>query len=221
MESTKIIIYKGKKKEIPVKNPDSKLCENYIIAKMRYCKFEKAFDSEFCIYHVPDKDNNLFVDCPIDPSHRVLLAKLKKHKKVCNKLEYLNKLQQNPWFTKDINKVKQNNELTNLDEYYNLKWEDLDEEEYSNMLDKIIKAYNLVVNNYSEYSNKEKLQDSINLKEIDLTLSALTIDKEKDLNCTKGLIKSEKNGKQNEAIGRVLELFNLISDDNAYIEYSL
>ena len=35
------IIYKGKVKDIPISNPDSKLCEFFIVARMRYCKFEK------------------------------------------------------------------------------------------------------------------------------------------------------------------------------------
>lgn len=123
MESnkTKNIVYKGKEKTIPVSNKNPKLCEEFIIAKMRYCKFEKFENSEFCIYHTPDKEK--FLPCPIDPSHRVLAEKLKRHIKVCNKLGEQTRLQQSVWYKDQINKVNviATEEIDQVKEYYNFK----------------------------------------------------------------------------------------------------
>ena len=81
----KKIIYKGKEKIIPVKNPDPKNCELYLIKKKRYCHFEKYKGSNYCVYHrVEEKDEYLI--CPYDPKHRILKEKFKNHLKVCNTL---------------------------------------------------------------------------------------------------------------------------------------
>jgi len=272
---TRTIVYKGKPKEIPFKNADPKLCEFYIIARMRYCKFEKHENTEFCIYHRPnEEDNILFVDCPIDNSHRVLASKLKKHVKVCNKLGEKQRLVANPWYKEKINLVQENEELIkkhNLDKeevekLYELKWEELDEEEYSRTLDKIIEVYNILKEDYKNYSQKENLEDILIIKnklqfenyEIDRqceniqklkvevdskkennledegsnnntilnfdyiyqwTLSGLNINLDKVFLFTKDLAKSEKNGKQNTAIGNVMKNFDLLDYKNIYTEF--
>jgi hypothetical protein len=99
---TKKINYKGKIKEIPAHNTDSKLCENFIIAKMRYCKFEKFQNSEFCVYHTSNEE---FAICPHDSTHKVLKENYNKHVKVCNILQEKVKITQNPWYEKALNAV--------------------------------------------------------------------------------------------------------------------
>jgi hypothetical protein len=51
-----------------------------------------------------------------------------------------------------------------------------------------------------------------------VTISGLEIE-DKDLQSTKQLIKSEKNGLQNEAITTVLAKSNLLNKNNCYIEF--
>jgi tRNA:m4X modification enzyme len=220
---TKIITYKGKNKEIPVKNKDPKLCEFFIIARMRYCKFVKLNNSEFCIYHFQDEKKELFINCPIDNSHRVLISKLQRHLKVCNKLEYKNKLQQNVWYTEGINKIDNKIDEGELKELYNLKWEEISEEEYSTTIEKIISCYEILKKDYSTYVENEKLEEDIESRikdsEFPISISGLKIDLEKDLLSTKNLVKSEKNGKQNAALVNILKLFSLIDSKNTYIEY--
>lgn len=210
---------------------------------MRYCKFEKLKESEFCIYHIPDSNKELLVDCPIDPSHRVLISKLKKHSKICNKLEEKERLKQNEWYKEKINKVDQSFleiKQETLYELYELKWEELNEDEYSNTIDKIIKCYEVLKKDYADYSQKESLIKDIDAfndkkiindenKNIDpnydtetlfkFSLSGLKIDLEKDLLTTKNLVKSEKNGKQTAAIGDILLKYNLINLNNVFIEF--
>ena len=112
---TKTIEYKGKIKIIPAHNTDSKLCEHFLIAKMRYCKFDKFKDSIYCVYHTTTDE---FVICPYDPSHRILKDHYKKHIKVCNILSERNRIKENPWYEKDINRVNSSkmseDELNNL-----------------------------------------------------------------------------------------------------------
>jgi hypothetical protein len=103
---TKKINYKGKIKEIPVSNSNPKLCEYFLIAKMRYCKFDKFTGSEFCVYHTSNDD---FAICPFDPLHRILKEHYKKHIKVCNILQDKEKVTKNPWYVKDINAISQDN----------------------------------------------------------------------------------------------------------------
>lgn len=224
---TKEIIYKGKKKIIPEKNPDGKLCELFIIHKMRFCKFEKYKESEFCVYHIEAEET--FVDCPVDPSHRVMTSRLQKHLKVCNKVEFQNKLKQNPWWSEKINLVKENiitieNQNINeqsFKELYDFKWEDLSDKNYGDMIDKIMKTYEILRNEYKQYCEENKLQDILNEKfkgnkndeDFKILLSGISIDLEKDMLNTKGLQKSEKMGKQNEAISYILEKFNLINEN--------
>ena len=88
---TKKIIYKGKEKIIPIKNPDSSKCEYYLIHKFRYCHFNKFNNSEFCIYHIPsNQSKDEFCICPYDSKHRILKSKFKQHLKTCNTLAYIN-----------------------------------------------------------------------------------------------------------------------------------
>ena len=100
----KKIIYKGKEKMIPNKNPDSTKCELYIIKKNRYCHFDKYKGSDYCVYHRTEKDEYLI--CPYDPKHRILKDKYKSHLKVCNTLMNEQNMQKNEWFIKNYNRAK-------------------------------------------------------------------------------------------------------------------
>jgi tRNA:m4X modification enzyme len=230
--NTRQIIYKGKMKEIPKSNSDCKLCEFYIIARMRYCKFEKHAGSEFCIYHLPNDTvpDVVFVDCPIDPSHRVMAEKLKRHVKVCNKLGEKKKLTENPWYKEKINKVFKNESvlLTSEENILALKWEDLSEEEYCQTLDKIKQCYERLKSDYLKYVESEELQKLLNEKLVNklsiesdnfnMSISGTHISEE-DFQFTKDLPKSEKNGKQNKAITDVLSIFDLLNKNDVYIEF--
>jgi hypothetical protein len=243
---TKKISYKGKIKEIPISNPDPANCEEFIISRMRYCKFVKLKNCEFCIYHIPDENKEMLIDCPIDPSHRILISNLKKHSKICNKLEQKAKLTNSEWYSEKINKVDHSAfgiDQNELNELYELRWEEIQEDEYSKMIDKIIKCYEILKEDYYNYSKKENLSSDIISKyetyqsvtklgtdpsskahdcaEYDylVSLSGLEVNDLKDLNSTKNLVKSEKNGKQNAAIGNLLQKYNLIDLKNVYIEF--
>jgi hypothetical protein len=105
---------------------------------------------------------------------------------------------------------------------YLFRWEDLDDMEYSALVDKIVKAYDIVREDYAKYIESQKKIIAI-LKEeygfdIKPMLSGFSID-EKELHFTKGLIKSEKNGKQNEAITKVLNDLKMVDVNNVYIEF--
>ena len=161
-KSTKKIIYKGKEKEIPSQNPDPKLCEFYIVGKFRYCRFEKVKDSQFCIYHIPN-ENEEFLICPYDPKHRILKSKYKNHLKTCNTLKAKKEYESNPWYSHNINHAKDEKKyLPNSDELnqiYNSKWEDFSSEDYEKMLDKIIMTYNTVKGMYEKYVKDNNIEE--------------------------------------------------------------
>jgi len=230
----KIIEYKGKQKRIPAKNEDETLCEFYIVKKMRYCRFKKVFADElieknkdknligeFCVYHQPLKENvdNEFILCPIDPTHSVKKSKLNKHVKKCNFLVQKEKVTKNVWYKKDANicfeslEILQKNNLIEktLDDLYsNSFWENLSEEKYENLLDKIIYAYEKLKDDYGKYIKIQKIQKKI--KENNLKISSQEFD-EKDLLSTAQLPKGIKMEKQNEVISKLIENFGLLVDE--------
>jgi tRNA:m4X modification enzyme len=250
---TKQIVYKGKTKEIPAYNADPKLCENYIIARHRYCKFEKHLNSQFCIYHMPkeNEDNVEFIVCPIDPSHRVLADKFQRHIKVCNKIGEKQRLINNVWYSEKKNKVNNEESINknlqklqeislepssqNLSSLYDLRWEDLSEEEMSSTIDKIVNCYEILKEDYKKYAEQENLEHILNEKLINksklvskeedpdsdfkMFLSAMQINPEKDFDFTTDLPKSEKNGRQNKSITNVMKIFDLLDNKNIFIEF--
>lgn len=249
---TKQIVYKRKTKEIPAYNSDAKLCENYIIAKHRYCKFEKHLNSQFCIYHMPKENEEKveFIVCPIDPSHRVLAEKFQRHIKVCNKLGEKKRLINNVWYSEKINKVNNNESIIknlhklqelkfepstqNISSLYTLRWEDLSEDEISLTIDKILKCYEILKEDYKKYVEKEDLEKILNEKmknnscivtkedpdsDFKIFLSAMQINPEKDFDFTTDLPKSEKNGRQNKSITNVMKNFDLLDNKNIFIEF--
>ena len=60
--------------------------------------------TKYCDHHAY-LDTDEFVKCPVDPSHSVKKAKLEKHVKKCNRTKDIAKLEQNEWYSKDINVV--------------------------------------------------------------------------------------------------------------------
>lgn len=228
----KVIEYKGKEKRIPAKNEDENLCEFFIIKKMRYCRFKKVFaedikeknkdknlNGEFCVYHQPLKENpeNEFILCPIDPSHSVKKSKLNKHLKKCNYITQKDKITKNIWYKKDSNicysslEILEKNSLTdnNLENLYSTSyWENLTEDKYSNIIDKIISTYEKLRDDYSLYIKNEAIQKKI--KELNLIISAINVDLDKDLLCTAQLPKSQKMINQNEKITNILEKFGIL-----------
>jgi tRNA:m4X modification enzyme len=114
----KEIIYKGKKKLIPEQNTPG-LCEYFIIAKMRYCRFNKLENYSYCVYHSCDEDR--FLPCPHDPTHKVLKEHYKKHVNVCNKFTEKKILELNPWYSKDINRINKFDNQEEIKRYYELK----------------------------------------------------------------------------------------------------
>ena len=223
---TKKIIYKGKEKIIPIKNPDSSKCEYYLIHKFRYCHFNKFNNSEFCIYHIPSNESKEeFCICPYDSKHRILKSKFKQHLKTCNTLAYKNEEKNNPWYLENFNKPQINfldYNITNeeLNKLYQSKYEDLEIEEYESYINKIINVYEICKNLYEDYVNKNNLIDYINKnfnkqelkdKNIFYKISGLNIDIENDLNHTEQLNHSLKHEIQKIAISSLILNSNLIT----------
>ena len=209
---TKKIIYKGKEKIIPIKNPNPNNCELYIIKRNRYCHFEKYKGSQYCVYHrVEEKEEYLI--CPYDPKHRILKHKYKNHLKVCNTLSNKNNLENKEWFIKDFNKAKQdkNHLLPNeeeLNELYNIKLENITPAEFESYIQVILKSYEIAKNLYAKYIKDNDLENYINKnfnldiknKEIFYRISGIDIDKDKDLKETEQRQHLEKHSIQNEAL---------------------
>ena len=212
IEETKKIIYKGKEKVIPIKNPDPNNCELYIIKKGRYCHFEKYKGSQYCVYHrVEEKEEYLI--CPYDPKHRILKHKYKNHLKVCNTLSNKKNLENNEWFIKDFNRAKQdkNHILPDDDELnklYDIKSEIISSEEFEHYIQVILKSYEVAKNLYIKYIKENDLENylnknlNINIKNKDIfyRISGINIDKENDLKHTDQRQHLEKHSIQNEAL---------------------
>ena len=219
---TKKIIYKGKEKEIPIHNPDTNKCEFYIIKKFKYCNFNKYNGSEFCVYHKPNEEEE-FLICPYDSKHRILKSKYENHLKNCNTLKNENKHKEFPWYSENINKAKENKNYSlpskeELEKLYNMKYEDLEIEEYSKMIDLIISSYEICKNIYSKYVEDNKLRELIlenynknnENKDINYLISGININIEKDLKETDQIIHSKKHEIQNEAISKLIFKSNLL-----------
>ena len=231
---TKKIIYKGKEKEIPIHNPDITKCEFYIIKKFKYCHFDKYNGSEFCVYHKPNEKEE-FLICPYDSKHRILKSKYENHLKTCNTLKNENKQKEFPWYSQNINKAKENKNYPlpsneELDKLYNMKFEDLEINEYSNLINLIISSYNKCKTYYLKYITENNLNEYIELnfnknnenKDINYKISGININKEKDLKETDQIIHSKKHEIQNEAIGKLIfnsKLMEINTDNCIIIEF--
>ena len=226
IEETKKIIYKGKEKVIPIKNPDPNNCELYIIKKGRYCHFEKYKGSQYCVYHrVEEKEEYLI--CPYDPKHRILKHKYKNHLKVCNTLSNKKNLENNEWFIKNFNRAKQdkNHILPNDDELnklYDIKSEIISPEEFEHYIQVILKSYEVAKNLYIKYIKENDLENylnknlNINIKNKDIfyRISGIDIDKENDLKHTEQRQHLEKHSIQNEALSDLVFKSGLMDKDS-------
>ena len=214
-KETKTIIYKGKEKIIPIRNPDPKNCELYIIKKGKYCHFEKYKNSQYCVYHRAEEkqENEEYLTCPYDPKHKILKHKFKNHLKVCNTLSNEKKLEKEEWFIKDFNKAKQDKKyiLPNdeeLNKLYDIKTEMISPEEFEHYIQVILKSYEICKNLYSKYINDNDLENYVNKnlniniknKEIFYKISGININIDEDLKQTEQRKHLEKHSIQNEAL---------------------
>ena len=234
---TKTIIYKGKEKIIPIKNPDPKNCELYIIKKGRYCHFEKYKNSQYCVYHrAEEKDEKEeYLTCPYDPKHKILKHKYKNHLKVCNTLSNKENLENEEWFIKDFNKAKQDKShvLPNdeeLNKLYEIKSENITPEEFEYYIQIILKSYKLAKTLYVKYIKDNDLENYVNKylniniknKEIFYRISGISIDKDEDLKHTEQRQHLEKHRIQNEALSDLVFKSGLMdknSENTMVIEF--
>ena len=231
---TKKIIYKGKEKLIPAKNPDPKNCELYLIKKNRYCHFEKYKGSNYCVYHrVEEKDEYLI--CPYDPKHRILKEKYKYHLKVCNTLINGQNLEKNEWFIKNYNKAKPNKKypLPNdeeLNKLYEQKYENLPLDEFEHYIQLILDSYEISKKLYSSYIKENDLEKYVNEnlnidiknKDIFYSISGLSINSENDLKQTEQRQHLEKHSIQNEALSSLVfksKLMEKNSENTILVEF--
>ena len=233
----KTIIYKGKEKIIPIKNPDPKNCELYIIKKGRYCHFEKYKNSQYCVYHrAEEKDEKEeYLTCPYDPKHKILKHKYKNHLKVCNTLSNKEKLENEEWFIKDFNKAKQDKShvLPNdeeLNKLYEIKSENITPEKFEYYIQIILKSYKLAKTLYVKYIKDNDLENYVNKylniniknKEIFYRISGISIDKDEDLKHTEQRQHLEKHRIQNEALSDLVFKSGLMdknSENTMVIEF--
>ena len=234
---TKTIIYKGKEKIIPIKNPDPKNCELYIIKKGRYCHFEKYKNSQYCVYHrAEEKDEKEeYLTCPYDPKHKILKHKYKNHLKVCNTLSNKENIENKEWFIKDFNRAKQdkNHMLPNdeeLNKLYEIKSENITPEEFEYYIQIILKSYKLAKTLYVKYIKDNDLENYVNKylniniknKEIFYRISGISIDKDEDLKHTEQRQHLEKHRIQNEALSDLVFKSGLMdknSENTMVIEF--
>ena len=207
----KKIMYKGKEKIIPIKNPDPTKCELYIIKKKRYCHFDKYKGSNYCVYHREEKDEYLI--CPYDPKHRILKDKYKAHLKVCNTLLNEKNTEKEEWFIKNYNRAKpdKNYPIPNdeeLNKIYKQKFENLPISEFEHYIQLILDSYEISKKLYISYIKENDLENYVNKnlniniknKEIFYTISGINIDSENDLKHTEQRQHLEKHSIQNEAL---------------------
>lgn len=81
-------------------------CTHFNEKKKRKCRMQAYKGTLFCIAHVEDASE--MVDCPVDPSHRVLKERVERHLKICNKTKGETRIREQVWFEQGVNKkVKQ------------------------------------------------------------------------------------------------------------------
>ena len=226
---TKKIIYKGKEKIIPKKNPESKNCELYILKRNRYCHFEKYKGSQYCVYHRAEEkeEKEEYLTCPYDPKHKILKHKYKNHLKVCNTLLNEKKLENNEWFIKNYNKAKlDKNHILPTDEelnkLYDIKSEKITPEEFEHYIQVILRSYELAKNLYVKYIKDNDLENYVNKKlntnmknkDIFYRISGIKIDKDEDLKHTEQKQHLEKHRIQNEALSDLVFKSGLMDKDS-------
>lgn len=84
-------------------SPSSKRCKFWLPKKKRFCSSAPLSNSsKFCGNH-SESSSSQWIQCPIDPSHRVLVENLEGHKKRCPLLKHEKSLEIQPFYQKGIN----------------------------------------------------------------------------------------------------------------------
>ncbi|KAI6237742.1 TRNA:m(4)X modification enzyme TRM13 [Aphelenchoides besseyi] len=82
-------------------------CEYVVPRKKRQCKMQTKVGNRFCGEHlVHDPNNETRIPCPNDPTHTIEKKELKDHLERCNA-----RLSDEPWISKDVNRLKRSAEL--------------------------------------------------------------------------------------------------------------
>ncbi|CCE92300.1 tRNA:m4X modification enzyme TDEL_0E00570 [Torulaspora delbrueckii] len=94
-------------------------CGFYLEQKRRYCGMSAREGAGFCLEHSSDASDR--VPCPLDRSHTVAKANLKRHVKKCNKLKQNHQNDQEEWYKPGLNsssrtKVRETSLGDSLDE---------------------------------------------------------------------------------------------------------
>ena len=216
MESNKTvkpkkIIYKSLK-EIPIDNPNKEQCNKFISTKMRFCKFERMKDSEFCNHHNLDK-GSLCINC----GHFIFSENLTKHGFNCKAIKEQEVLETQPWYSKNINLLRE----VNAEETKNINM--------SEFIKKVYNTYEKLKEEYSEYLNTN--MPNLTRKGIDMFINEYLVSginiNDNDLNQTLQLARLEKHSTQGDSLIALMKIFNLIEDidikenkrERVYIEF--
>ena len=204
-----------------------KTCSFYLQNKKRYCKFELYQNSEYCSHHITESD--LFMPCQLDPNHKILKGNLDKHLLICPKLKERNKLKEEVWYEENINlpkklKLHMNNDISNDNDPVkngNKKYlQDLyhkDRALYLHILNSIPQYFEKAIDMYNNTS--EPLIKDFNIPKatkenlLDLNLTTSLAAEQNDKSDTK------KNFNQCQALVGILKNFNLLSENDIYVEY--
>ncbi|KAI8130048.1 hypothetical protein FF38_12542 [Lucilia cuprina] len=132
-------------------SPTIKTCAHFVKRKKRYCKMTVAKGKEYCGEHEPavkEDSNDTALDseriaCPLDGKHTVYKKNLRKHLKICNARPTDD---QPEYIQKNVNAGSDNDEPMQ-DELKNIKLNDLEDEEFYGVIDKVKKLYEKFVEN--------------------------------------------------------------------------
>ncbi|CAD8160348.1 unnamed protein product [Paramecium pentaurelia] len=177
-------------------------CQFYNVKKNRPCNMEVyKTGGQYCVFH--GQQDIDWIECPLDPSHKVKKVKMDKHLKICNKKKLDEELKQNPFFKEKIN-------LEEDAQQKKMKLQTLSKEQFNELIEMIPQAFQKAIAIYQEYLGKigEQTENCYsyildeNVEEAPQKIS----DKEKDL-------------QQVELLTQIMDQYNLINKDMAYIEY--
>ncbi|XP_065362112.1 tRNA:m(4)X modification enzyme TRM13 homolog [Calliphora vicina] len=133
-------------------SPAIKTCAHFVKRKKRFCKMSVAKGKEYCGEHEPavtadaNEESAVFSDripCPLDGKHTIYKKNLRKHLKICN-ARHTN--DQPQYIQKNINAGSDNEERIQED-LKNIKLNELEDEEFFGVIDKVKKLYQKYVEN--------------------------------------------------------------------------
>ena len=123
-------------------------------------------------------------------------------------------MKENIWYSESLN-IPKNNYIRTIEDPSALKWDSLNQDEISLIIDKILKAYSIVENDYKNYYNEVLIK---NEKFTNFKLSGINA-KEEILAGNKSASKGLKDTTQTDAILKTIESFDLLSNDIIYVEF--